>query len=332
MMQPTATLDRETLRANVRAWARFTRTNVSAVVKNDGYGWGAGRIAGAIDDLVDSYFVANADEFDVLRSDTQKPVRLINDVPIDRLDDLLDRGAIVNISDRASLERVDTWARKKNAVARIRVGVVDATSWSSIRPKEIRAFAELAARSRVSIEVWTHITSLDRQNANLRTLGDTLTFFRDSGVDVVSDDYASTGSAHLRRPADRVRIGAGLFGARLGVPLALACAIRLSAPVVRRHVAGEFAWAGYGETAIPSERGVSVVRCGYGDGFPKLLEGSSDIVSVGMQFTTTYTRSDGPHVALVDQSSDLDALAAQADLLPHELVCSLARRAQGESL
>lgn len=331
MIAPTATLDRETLRANVRAWARFTRTNVAAVVKNDGYGWGAPAIARAIDDLVESYFVADADEFDALRAHTQKPVRLINDVPNGRLEDLLDRGAIVNVSDRGALERVDTWARKKNVVARIRVGVVDATSWSSVRPKELRTLAELAARSRVSIEVWTHISSLERQNVNLRTLGDTAALFRDAGVEVISDDYASTGSAHLRRPADRVRIGVGLFGARLGVPLTLGCAIRLSAPLVRRHAPGEMEWAGYGERAIPPDRGVSVVRCGYGDGFPTLLAGSADILSVGMQFSTTITRSDSPSVLLIDRSTDLDALAAQAGCLPHELVCSLARRADLET-
>ena len=332
MMQPTARLDRDTLRSNVRAWARYTRTPIAVVLKHDGYGWGAPGIVRAIDDLVESYFIASADEFDALRAHTEKPLRLINDVPIDRLESLLERGAIVNVSDRTALERVDAWARRKNTVARIRVGIVDATSWSSVRPKEVRAFAELAARSRVAVEVWTHVTSRERQSLALKTLGDTVAQFREAAVNVVSEDYASTGSADGRRPAERVRIGVGLFGARLGLPLKLDCAIRLSAPVVRRHAPGEMAWAGYGATAIPPERGVCVVRCGYGDGLPKQFEGTSDVLSIGMQFTTVLTRGDDALVAIVDRASDLDALAAHAGLLPHELVCSLAHRSEWEPL
>ncbi|MEA2690043.1 MAG: hypothetical protein QOD51_2650, partial [Candidatus Eremiobacteraeota bacterium] len=64
-MEPAISLDGDTLRANVAAFAALGAP-VAAVVKHDGYGWGARRLARELDGVVESYFVSDEDELAAL--------------------------------------------------------------------------------------------------------------------------------------------------------------------------------------------------------------------------------------------------------------------------
>jgi alanine racemase len=125
---------------------------------------------------------------------------------------------------------------------------------------------------------------------------------------------------------DRLRVGVGLFGARLGASVDSRCALRVSAPIVRRFGPGEARWAGYGDTLIGVDRSVVVLRCGYGDGFPKTLADGADILSVGMQFTARVEHDGTDPRVLVGASDDVDELAARAGMTSQELVVGLAWR------
>ncbi|MBV8581236.1 MAG: alanine racemase, partial [Candidatus Eremiobacteraeota bacterium] len=59
-MGPAITLDGAALRANAAAFAALGAP-VAAVLKNDGYGWGARRLARELDAVVESYVVADED-------------------------------------------------------------------------------------------------------------------------------------------------------------------------------------------------------------------------------------------------------------------------------
>jgi hypothetical protein len=88
---------------------------------------------------------------------------------------------------------------------------------------------------------------------------------------------------------------------------------------------GQVRWAGYGDSAVPENRGVVVLRCGYGDGLPKELAGDDDILSVGMQYTTRLAENALGEHALIDECSNLDELAYRAGLGPHALIVGLAQ-------
>jgi alanine racemase len=83
---------------------------------------------------------------------------------------------------------------------------------------------------------------------------------------------------------------------------------------------------------------IAMARCGYADGLPKGVAGTDDILSVGMQYVTARLRAiDGvaqEALVLLDRSSDLDAFAARAGCLPHEIVTSFGNcaRANGVSV
>ncbi|HEY4441986.1 MAG TPA: alanine racemase [Candidatus Elarobacter sp.] len=323
-MGPVRELDGDALRANVAAFAALGAP-VAAVVKSDGYGWGARRIAREVDRLVESYLVADADELAALRPATAKPIRLLADAPPGRLGAVLDLGGIPNVSTAEALAEAAAEAGRRGGLT-IRVGVLDAAGWATIRPADAGAFAGACARHGLEVELWTHLTSPAREAAHLEGLAAARRAFTRAGVAIASLDAAATSAARRERAYDRLRIGAGLFGARMGAQVATRNAIRLRAPIVRRLAPGELPWAGYGDRALPVDRTAFVVRCGYGDGYPRSLAGIADIVSVGMQYTVRLTNDGRDPGVLIGAEDEIDGLAAHAGISAHELLTGLACR------
>jgi len=321
---PDKQLDGAVLRANVAAFAALGAP-VAAVVKNDGYGWGARRLARELDGVVESYVVGDLDELAALRPATAKPVRLLSDAPPGVLGRVLDLGGIANVSTRAALAEAAAEAGRRGGLT-VRVGVLDGALWSAIAPEDAPAFATAVAEAGLTVELWTHISSAARAGAILDSFLAAQRSFEAAGVRVVSLDAASTSAARRGLAFDRLRVGVGLFGSRLGASVDTACALRVEAPIVRRIAQDERAWAGYGDTPIPANRTAVVLRCGYGDGLPRGFSGSADILSVGMQYTVRLTSEDRDPCELIGRDDDVDALAARAGISPHELVIGLAPR------
>ncbi len=321
-MRPDIRLDGGALRANAAAFAALGAP-VAAVVKHDGYGWGARRLARELDGVVESYFVGDEDELAALRPATAKPVRLLADAPPGRLARVLDLGGIPNAASREALAEAAGEAARRGGLT-VRVGILDAAGWSTIRPQDAPGFAAAVAAAGLAVELWTHVTSVARTAEILDGFAAAVRAFEAAGVRVVSTDAAATAAARRGLAFDRLRIGVGLFGARLGAAVDSRCALRVVAPVVRRLGPGQAAWAGYGDAAVAPSRSVAVLRCGYGDGFPKALADGADILSVGMQYTTRVVHDGADARVLIGSADDVDALAARAGVSAHELVVGLA--------
>ncbi len=324
-MQPRIELSGSVLRANVRAYAALG-SPVAAVLKNDGYRWGAARVAREIDDVVESYVVADEAEFWGLRMHTRRPIRLLEAAHPATLAALCAHGAIPNIVTAQAIAAAAAFSEQTRRRLTIRIGIVDAAGWSGIAVDDAPAFAALCAEHDLRVELWTHFSSPARFDATAGALETAVRAFRAAGVELAGTDSASTAWAAAARRGDRLRIGAGLFGARLGGKVGVTCAIRVDAPVVRWYAPGTIRWAGYGDVSVPAHRGVAVLRCGYGDGYPKELAGNDDILSVGMQYSTRLAENGTNQHALIDERSDLDALARRVGLSPHELIVGLAQR------
>ncbi|MDQ6941872.1 MAG: hypothetical protein M3169_05060, partial [Candidatus Eremiobacteraeota bacterium] len=208
----------------------------------------------------------------------------------------------------------------------VRVGVLDAAGWASIRPDDAAQFAQAMAGTGLAVELWTHVVSITRGAAILEAFVAARRAFEAAGVPVVATDVASTASSRRGLAFDRLRVGVGLFGARLGASVDNRCAVRVTAPVVRTFAPGETGWAGYGDARVVPHRAVAVLRSGYGDGFPKNLADGVDILSVGMQYTARVMHEGVDVRALIGEADDVDTLAARSGILPHELVVGLAPR------
>jgi alanine racemase len=245
------------------------------------------------------------------------------DAPSGWLARTLELGGIPNVSSRESIEEAVGTAAARGTLT-VRVGVLDATGWSAIPPEDASHVASALAGTGMQVELWTHITAVERRAEILGGFWAARQVFEEAGVPVVSSDVASTAWARRDTAFDRLRIGVGLFGARLGAPAHTLCALRVVAPIVRRVPPGGAGWAGYGTTRITANRPVAVLRCGYGDGFPKTFAGTADILSVGMQYTTRFITDGADARVLIGEADDVDELAARAGMLPHELVVGLA--------
>ena len=323
-MRPGVTVDGAALRANAAAFAALGAP-VAAVVKHDGYGWGARLLARELDSVVDSYVVADEDELAALRPATDKPIRLLLDAAPGRLGRVLALGGIPNVSSRGALGEAIAAGSLRGALT-VRVGVLDAAGWASIPPADAAAFAQAMAGTGLAVELWTHIVSAERGGAILDAFMAARVAFEDAGVPVVATDVASTASSRRGLAFDRLRVGVGLFGARLGSSVDNRCALRVTAPVVRTFAPGEAGWAGYGDAQVSPGATVAVLRSGYGDGFPKNLADGVDILSVGMQYTARVMHEGVDVRVLIGATDDVDTLARRSGISSHELVTGLAPR------
>ena len=315
------------IRRNARRWRDYAGIPVWAVVKADGYGWGAQRMVGLLDagEDVEGFFVADSDEAREIRLLTKKPIAILAAAAAGETVAQLEAGFLPNVASLEALAAADRWARGRgtDSTARIRVGIVPAAGWSGLLEDAVGPFAEAAGRSQVEIELWTHLTAPELWAQQLARFETALAKFRNSSANVISTDIASTAAAGERRDGQsRVRIGIGLFGASLGGP-ELECAVRIDATVTDVLPSHAVSAAGYRSAQRIEAPWLAVVRCGYSDGLPTRLAGTNEILSVGMQYAVLARNSPervGQALRLLDISSDLCMFLENTGISPHEFV------------
>lgn len=327
-MRPKVWIDPESLRANALAWRSYAGLPLRAVVKSDGYGWGFATLVTALDTVVDGYYVSDFDEFTIVRALTSKPIATLASVALTDLTEILERDGIPTISAVDGIAHAEAWARSRSRRARVRIALVSATGWSGFTADAFPALATELARAapNLDVEFSSHVTDSSLAEEQSAAFVRARTLMLDTGVSIVASDLASTGSIapHDATNASHVRVGVGLFGARLGAHLALTSALHVEAPIVERAPArGQR--TGYGLDRAPEHGSLAVVRCGYGDGFPRMRDERLGILTVGMQFATLHAQTPfaADSVRLVDGGTDLDALAKSAGIAPHHLVAAL---------
>ena len=330
-MNPTIALDDGIVRENVIRWRDHAAVPVWPVLKNDGYGWGAARLARALEDVAGGYFVADADEFEALRPMTSRPIALLLACGPKRLAGVVERGGIPTIASLDEVAAAIAFGASRGAPVLVRLGIRPAAGWSGIDAVDVPRYAAACVSPWLRVALWTHVTSSERAGAQRGALDDAVLQFRRRGVEIAGLDADATASAKAGEKRDLVRIGAGLFGARCGNGIApLPCAISVRAPIVSRHAPGSIANAGYGDTPVPADAWLIVGRCGYGDGYPR-APGRMAVVATGMQYTIAYdpgARIDGNDLVLLDRGDDLDTLAASAGRLAHEIIVALGHGAR----
>ncbi|HZZ65737.1 MAG TPA: alanine racemase [Candidatus Baltobacteraceae bacterium] len=338
-MQPDLSLDLATVQANARAWRIYAGVPVYAVLKADGYGWGIGPLARALEDFAQAYCVSDADELAQLRRYSAKRAIVLNSVEPDRLAQVLHSNASPTISNATEFELARTILTQADLPLDIRIGLRPAPAWSGSSLDDLRSLAPALAAAGARVQLWTHFADWERRAQLSATLKQAERFMREVGVDLTGVDVASTFSLAADGPCgDAVRIGIGLFGATGGAPVSgVRCALRLRAPVLRvqHHPAGTR--LGYGGTMLRMGETIATARCGYADGLPNALAGADDILSIGMQYLTVRASRLSPErseLVVLDANSDLDILASRARRLPHEIVTAFGNcaRANGVSV
>jgi alanine racemase len=330
-MKPQISLDAATLRSNAREWREHCGVPVRAVVKSDGYGWGFRTVVNALENVVDAFIVADAEEFFAVRAFTSRSVLTLTDVPARELGRLLDAGGIPNVSTREGLGAVQAWSRARGRPARIRVGIRPSIGWCGIDPPDAADFGAALAALGCEVEAWTHVSYPAYETEQRAAFEQSLAALREAGANVVGYDIESSATAASGSSAcSSVRLGASLFGFRFAQgPPAVKSAIRVQAPVVDL-IPANGQRIGYGSKRAPKSGTLAIVRCGYGDGFPRAVGTDDAILFVGMQYAT-LARPEGfaaESIPLVHAETDLDALARASKCAPQEIVVRLGHGAR----
>jgi alanine racemase len=302
---------------------------VRAVVKADGYNFGLERIARELDGTADGFVVSDADDLRRLRAITKAPAVTLLDRGPEHAARVVALGGIPNIAHRDSLAALA--ARSDAASLTVRAGLRLAAGWSAIELDEAAAYARMLAQSGMRVELWTHLTNPENEKADRERFARFVAVFSKTGVHIAGEDVESTfPAANGATHATNVRIGVGLFGAGSSQGVTgLQCAIVVSAPVVETLASKGDLRASYSEHALPQGVQVTVVRCGYRDGFPRVTRPYRNILSVGMQNTVVLGHANGDAFTLLGTDDDLDELASAAGVLPHQVVTSFGMGAGG---
>jgi alanine racemase len=316
-------LDGAALRHNVQTWKQRTGAAVRAVVKADGYNFGLERLVRELDGTADGFIVSDADELQRLRAITRAPAATLQELGVEQA---LRVGLLGGIANVASLDSLAALAARSDAARlTVRVGLRLAAGWSGIECDDARSYAQMLVTSGMGVELWTQLTNPATEKTDRERFARFVAMFRQLGARIDGEDIESTypaanGTIH----GTSVRIGVGLFGAGSAKGVTgLRCAIAVSAPVVETLGSDGGLRASYGERALPLGTYVTVVRCGYSDGFPRVTGAYRQILSVGMQNTIVLGRAEGDRFALLGIDDDLDELASAAGVLPHQIVTGL---------
>ncbi len=336
-MRPEIALDEAAVQNNARVWRRIAGTQLYAVVKADGYGWGIARMVRALESVADAYCVADADELNELRRYTPKRAIVLSSVPTDRLAEVLHANAMPTLDSAVEFEIARQVLAASRAPLHVRIGLRPAASFSGLTLAELRDLAPQLAQTKARVELWTHVTDWEHRARHREDFARAQAVLRENGVTVAATDFASTFVLAAEGACGgAVRVGIGLFGATGGAPLeGVCCALRLQAPVVRLERPSAGTSVGYGGTMLRMGETLATARCGYADGLPKALAGADDILSVGMQYVTVRASRVSPdcgEVALLNAATDLDQFASRCGLLPHEIVTALGNRARADGV
>ena len=331
------TIDLAAIAANWRALDAMGDAETGAVVKADGYGLGAARVARALADAgARSFFVADASEGAAVRAAVEGGTGLyVFGGHQDGDTDAIRAHRLIPL-----LNSPEQWRRHRDALPGAPFGVQLDTGMSRLgfQPADWRALREEIAAAGPDLVI-SHLACADEPEhpQNAEQLG---AFREMTGGMEAPRSLAATGGTLLGAEYhfDLVRPGIGLYG---GQPFADARpVVRLSLPVIQVRDVPEGATAGYGAawTAARPSR-LATLSGGYADGLIRALSSGCDLwagavrcplagrVSMDLLIVDVTDAPDLPEsLDILGPSQGIDDLSAAAGTIGYEILTSLGSR------
>lgn len=339
MAQAKLTIDLDALRANWRALSAFSDTETAAVVKADGYGLGAGRVARALArDGVRRFFVALAEEGAQLR-DALGPgpeICVFSGHMAGDTDMIRDLGLVPMINS------IDQMLRHVEALPGAPFGVQLDSGMNRLgmEPAEWAALRGIALAQN-PVLIMSHLACADEPENPMNARQ--LQCFREmtDGIDVPRS-LSATGGILLGKDYhfDLTRPGIGLYG---GLPFADASpVVTLALPVIQVRELEPGETVGYGNTFVARRpTRIATVAAGYADGIHRIMAPKASMMAgvtrcpvagrismdlIGVDVT------DAPEVPewleLIGAHQPVDTLADWSGTIGYEILTSLGARLQ----
>ncbi|MBM7770275.1 alanine racemase [Actinokineospora baliensis] len=285
MSRAEVVVDLEALRHNVSLLvARASGAEAMAVVKADGYGHGAVRVArAALEAGVTWLGSCSLNEALVLReAGIEAPILSWLDGPGADMSAAVDAGVDVGVSSVEQLERLSG--------ARIHLKVDTGLCRNGCPPESWSELVEAAAASDNEVyAVWSHLACADdpahpATDEQAKRFGEAYDIALAAGLR--PKRHLANSAATLNRPDlhfDMVRLGIAMYGLN---PLAQeedlrpVMSFRSEVALVKRVRAGES--VSYGQTwTAGRDTTLALVTAGYADGVPRLLSNRMDVLLAG---------------------------------------------------
>lgn len=335
------TIDLSAVAANWKALDALSgpTTETAAVVKADGYGLGAGRMARALANAgARRFFVAVAEEGAAIRDALGRGPEIYifgGHMPGDT--DMIHDLDMVPL-----LNSIEQLTRHFEALPKAPFGIQLDTGMNrlGLEPGDWAAVAEIALPNKPNL-IMSHLASADdptsAQNATQLEIFRALT----QGMGVPRS-LAATGGTLLSRDYhfELTRPGIGLYG---GMPFEQARPVAsLALPVIQCRTVEPGESVGYGETWKATDQSrIATVAAGYADGLLRSLSNKGSLYAEGvacpivgrvsMDLITvdvTALRSDPKSLDILCPEQGVDALAEAAGTIGYEILTSLGARYQ----
>jgi alanine racemase len=284
---PRATVDLLSLENNLRVLRDYLApgTKVMAAVKGNAYGHGACEIAGHLASCgVEAFGVATAAEALALRHSGITAKILIFNPVFERIAELIDYGVSLTVVNPESLAAISASGATSLAGVHLKVDTGMGRLGLNCQHAFLLAL-EIARAASVELEgVWTHLARADEEN--IKYTHHQLDLFANL-LDTLDAEGLRPPLVHTANSAgiigypnshfDMVRPGIALYGYHPSATIAklepkLKAVLSLSAPVTfvkAVHSGTPISYNGLWTAA--EDTVVATVRCGYADGYPRLL-------------------------------------------------------------
>lgn len=328
-------------------------SRVWAVVKADGYGHGALRVAQALADA-DGFAVATLKEAQALRdAGIKAPILLLEGtVDLDQAETAIDLALDTVVHEVGQLERLETLAGRVQG-QRLWLKVDTGMHRLGVAPSEVSALFDRMQRLSPNqpVGLMTHFARADE--ADPEPSRRQLTLFsqnRPAGA-IISIANSAGVMAWPQSHGDWVRPGIMLYGAspgfdKTGPELGLQPAMTLTAPVIAiRDIPGgdEVGYGGRWRARRPSR--IATLAIGYGDGYPRHapdgtpvwlggqrvpLAGKVSMDMMTVEVTDLDTLSIGEHAELWGSHLSVDEVARWIGTVGYELLTRISPRVEYE--
>lgn len=331
------TIDLDAIIANWRALDKMSKSETAAVVKADGYGLGAGRVAKALAKAgARKFFVAVAEEGAAIR-------QALGEGPqINVLSGHMsgDTDMIGDLGLTPMLNSIDQISRHFEALPGHAFGIQLDTGMNRLGMEwdEWGAIAEIALAQRPTL-VMSHLACADEPDHPMNAFQLDVFHQMTDGISVPRS-LAATGGILLGKDYhfDLTRPGIGLFG---GLPFANARpVVQLDLPVVqiRNLTAGEVVgYANAWQAERPSR--IATLAAGYADGLLRSMSDKATLfygntpcplvgrVSMDLLTVDVTDLAEDPHaLTLLGSQQTVDHLARAAGTIGYEILTSLGHR------
>lgn len=357
-----ADIDLDAIRKNIRAIKKGLKKNVKtcAVVKANGYGHGAVKVAEKITDLVDFFAVATIEEaLELRQGGIALPILVLGYVHHSRSEEAISNDIRLTVYDYEMARKISESGRLlgKNAKIHIKLDTGMSRIGFSVSKESIDTIKKIQKLSNIEIEgLFTHLFAADERSKasamkQIMSFGEFMNDLAKAGVPIPISHCSNSAAAINLSLAnfDMVRLGIAMYGlypSKYVKSIPLKPALSLKSHITMVKTIREGTSVSYGATwTAPKDTVVATVPVGYADGYMRILSNRGSVLIHGKKapiigrICMDQLMADVSKISKVKQFDEVVLIGSQknasisaeevaelAETINYEIVCAVSER------